>query len=79
MKTVWTLNMYDGHFDYEIFKTREKAVEKMNEYKEAFLKNRFDVYHEDERTVILIPVPEERDQYLLNYTYKMRINEKVVY
>lgn len=81
MKNVWTLNIFyeeADYFDYEIFRTREKAVEAMNERKEAMVKDLcLNVYHEDERQVVLIP--EECDQYLLNYTCKMWINEKVVY
>lgn len=77
MKTVWTLNVYDGYFDYELFNTREKAVKRMNERKEAMIKNRFVVHYENEQSVTLIS--EKDDKHLFNYTYDMWINEKVVY
>ena len=80
MKTVWTLNKLDeelNRFDYEIFKNKEGAIDAMNRRKEVKLKNHFTVYYENGQMVTLIP--EEYDEHLVNYTYKMWINEQVVH
>ena len=80
MKTVWTLNKLDeelNRFDYEIFKNKEGAIDAMNRRKEVKLRNHFDVYYENDRMVTLIP--EEYDEHLVTYTYKMWINEQVVH